>query len=39
MDLNPYGDLVNAIKKYKSKSDTKKWDKKNNEIFLADLLK
>ena len=38
-DLNPCVDLVNAIRKYKSKSDTTKWNNKNNEIFLADLLK
>ena len=38
-DLNHSVDLVNAIKKYKSKSDTTKWNNKNNEIFLADLLK
>lgn len=37
--LNPYGDLVSAIVQYKSKSDPKKWKNKNNEIFLADILK
>ena len=38
-DLNHCVGLVNAIRKYKSKSDTTKWNNKNNEIFLADLLK
>lgn len=38
-DLNPYGNLVSAIVEYKSNSNPKKWKKKNNEIFLADILK